>query len=60
MVMKKKVYTEEQVNQMKGLLNGINATGIQNAKQIVAISNILESGVSAEVPDSAGKKEGKR
>jgi len=58
--MKRKVYTEDQVIQMKGLLNGINATGIQNDKQIVAISNILESGVSAEIPDSPGKKEGKR
>ena len=58
--MKKKVYTEDQVIQMKGLLNGINTAGIQNAKYIAVISSILDSGVSAEVPDSMGKKEGKR
>lgn len=58
--MRKKVYTEEQVNQIMGLLNGISISGIQNARQIVVISNILESGVSAEAPDNPEREAGKK
>lgn len=42
-------FTEEQVLQMKYMLNGITVIGIQNAKQVAAIAQILESGTLGEV-----------
>ena len=42
-------FTEEQVLQMKYMLNGITVIGIQNAKQVSAIAQVLESGTPGEV-----------
>ena len=42
-------FTEEQVLQMKYMLNGITVIGIQNAKQVAAIAQVLESGTLGEV-----------
>ena len=42
-------FTEEQIYQLKGLLNGITTTGIQNARQIAMIAQILDSGTPAEI-----------
>lgn len=42
-------YTEEQVLQMKYMLNGITVIGIQNAKQVAAIAQVLESGTLGEI-----------
>lgn len=50
-------YTEEQVLQMKYMLNGITVIGIQNAKQVVAIAHMLESGMPGEINEPE-KKEG--
>lgn len=55
---KKMVYTEEQANTMKVLLDGISTTGVQNAKKIACIAQILESGKPAEIKDDDVKKEG--
>lgn len=46
-------FTQEQVQQIKGLLNGVTTTGVQNARQVAMIAQILDSGVPAET-----KKEG--
>lgn len=48
-------YTEDQVSQLTGLLNGISTTGIQNAKQISVIAQILDSGVAAELKEKEGE-----
>lgn len=45
-------YTEEQVTQITGLLDGVTTTGIQNAKQIAVIAQIIESGVPAGIKES--------
>lgn len=50
-------FTEEQVLQMKYMLNGITVIGIQNAKQVVAIAQVLESGTLGEITEPE-KKEG--
>lgn len=50
-------FTEEQVLQMKYMLNGITVIGIQNAKQVAAIAQVLESGALGEIEESE-KKEG--
>ena len=50
-------FTEEQVLQMKYMLNGITVIGIQNARQIVAIAQVLESGMPGEITEPK-KKEG--
>jgi len=42
--MKQIVYTQEQINQISGILNGLTVSGIQNARQITIIAQILESG----------------
>lgn len=42
--MNKITYTENQITQIRALLNGITTTGIHNAKQIAVIDQILESG----------------
>lgn len=42
-------YTEEQVIQMKYMLNAVTTTGIQNAKQVAAIAQVLESGTPGEI-----------
>lgn len=45
-------YTEEQVAQIGTLLNGIVSTGVQSAKSIAVIAQILDSGTSAEVGET--------
>jgi hypothetical protein len=42
-------FTEDQVLQMKYMLNAVTVTGIQNAKQVAAIAQVLESGMPGEV-----------
>ena len=51
-------YTEEQVAQITGFLNGVTTTGIQNAKQIAMVAQIIESGVPAGIKEEPKKKEG--
>lgn len=46
-------FTEEQVLQMKYMLNGITVIGIQNAKQVAAIAQVLESGTPGEIKEPA-------
>jgi len=45
-------YTEEQVMQIQYMLNAVTVTGIQNAKQVAAIAQMLELGAPGEVKDS--------
>lgn len=45
-------FTEEQVMQMQYMLNAVTITGIQNAKQVAAIAQVLESGTPGEVGES--------
>lgn len=45
-------YTEEQVLQIKYMLNAVTVTGIQNAKQVAAIAQVLDSGMPGEVKES--------
>lgn len=42
-------YTEEQVKQIVGLLNCVTTTGIQNAKQVAVVAQILDSGTPGEI-----------
>ena len=42
-------YTEEQVMLIQLMLNAITVTGIQNAKQVAAIAQMLKSGMPAEI-----------
>lgn len=57
-VMKKLItYTKEQVQQIRGLLNGVAVMGVQNCKQIAVIAQILDSGIPADV--NVGKPEKK-
>ena len=44
-------YTEEQIMQMKYMLNTVAVTGIQNANQIASIAHVLDSGVPAEIKE---------
>lgn len=38
------IYTEDQVNTLRGLLNGLTVTGIQNAKQVAVMAQALNAG----------------
>jgi len=49
--MKQIVYTEEQISQITGILNGLTISGIQNARQITVIARILESGKIQETEE---------
>ena len=52
-------YTEEQVMQIQYMLNAVTVTGIQNAKQIAAIAQMLDMGAPGEIKElEADKKEG--
>ena len=42
-------YTEEQVTQLKMLLNAVTVSGIQNARQITVIAQVLDSGIPGEI-----------
>ena len=50
-LMKQVVYTEEQISQITGILNGLTISGIQNARQITVIAQILESGKIQETEE---------
>lgn len=50
-------YTEEQVLQVRYMLNAVTVTGIQNAKQVAAIAQVLDSGMPGEINEPE-KKEG--
>lgn len=44
-------FTEEQVLQIKYMLNALTINGIQNAKQVAAIAQVLESGMPGEISE---------
>lgn len=52
-------YTVEQVAQINMLLNAVSVTGIQNARQIAAVAQVLDSGMPGEI-NKPEKKEGER
>lgn len=54
------IFAEEQVMQMQYMLNAVTVTGIQNAKQVAAIAQMLELGTPGEVgePDQPIKFKG--
>lgn len=49
-------FTEDQVLQIKYMLNAVTVTGIQNAKQVAAISQVLESGTPGEIKEPEQKE----
>jgi hypothetical protein len=49
-------YTEEQVKQIVGLLNCVSVSGIQNFKQIAAVAQILDSGMTGEIKEPEQKE----
>lgn len=50
-------FTEDQVLQIKYMLNAVTVTGIQNAKQVAAIAQVLDLGTPGEIQEPE-KKEG--
>lgn len=50
------IYTEEQVIQIQYMLNVVTVTGIQNAKQVAAIAQMLELGMPGEINKSGDKE----
>ena len=48
-------YTVEQVAQLNMLLNAVSVTGIQNARQIVAVAQIIDSGIPGEIQEPEQK-----
>lgn len=48
-------YTEEQVMQIGSLLNGIISTGVQSAKNIAVIAQILEAGAPGGIKEPEKK-----
>jgi len=52
-------FTEEQVMQIQYMLNAVTVTGINNAKQVAAIAQMLELGTPGEIMEQeADKKDG--
>ncbi|HBG11586.1 MAG TPA: hypothetical protein DDX68_06630 [Clostridium sp.] len=52
-------FTEEQVIQIQYMLNAVTVTGINNAKQVAAIAQMLELGTPGEIMEQeADKKDG--
>lgn len=49
-------YTEEQILQIKYMLNAVTITGIQNAKQVAAIAQVLDLGVPGEIREPEQKE----
>lgn len=47
-------YTEDQVIQIQYMLNAVTVTGIQNAKQVAAIAQVLEAGAPGEIKEGEG------
>lgn len=52
-------YTEEQVLQIQYMLNAITVIGIQNAKQVAAIAQMLELGTPGEIKEPESDKKEK-
>ncbi len=52
--MKKVIYTEDQIQAVISLLNGITTTGIQNANQIAVIAQTLDAGEVKEEKEGEG------
>ncbi|EXG85831.1 hypothetical protein [Lacrimispora sp.] len=50
-------FTEDQIQQIIWLLNGVSVTGIQNSRQIATVAQILDSGMPGEINEPE-KKEG--
>lgn len=50
------IYTEDQVKQIVGLLNCVSVSGIQNSKQIAAVAQILDSGMTGEIMEPAQRE----
>lgn len=46
--MKKVIYTEEQIKQVMALLNDVTVTGVQNAKRVAVIAQVLDLGTVEE------------
>lgn len=44
-------YTVEQVAQLNMLLNAVSVTGIQNARQLAAVAQILDLGIPGEIKE---------
>lgn len=53
-------FSEDDIKNVRGFLNGITVTGTQNCKLIAMISQVLESGVLAEMKETTSKKEGEK
>lgn len=49
-------FSEEQLFQMKNLLNMITTTGVQNAKYIAIIDQTLDSGMPGEIKEQKPKE----
>lgn len=52
-------YTEEQIVLLKMMLNAVSTTGIQNARQIVAMEQVLNSGVPAQIKEELNSSHSK-
>lgn len=51
-------YTVDQIAQIGTLLNGIISTGVQSAKSIAVIAQILDSGIPGEIKEPNPEKKG--
>ncbi|GEM_PF-794898 len=49
-------FTEDQIQQIVWLLNGVSVTGIQNSRQIATIAQILDTGIPGEINEPEGKE----
>jgi hypothetical protein len=49
-------FTEDQIQQIIWLLNGISVTGIQNSRQIATIAQILDTGMPGEINEPERKE----
>jgi hypothetical protein len=50
-------FTEDQIQQIIWLLNGVSVTGIQNSRRVATVAQILDSGMPGEINEPE-KKEG--
>lgn len=50
------VYSKEDIDLMRSLLDNLTIKGIQNCKNLAAIIHLLDTGISSQV--KADKKEG--
>lgn len=47
--MRKVIYTEGDISNIRALLNGVTLSGIQNCRQITIIAQILDTGKLEEM-----------